>query len=150
MTHWRLATPRDVVNISNNLRQEDHEEAQAMYGVDPSVFLPIYHTRGRTWAFGVDGVDFGLAGVSPTHLDGVGQLWMVSTPDLYKNKTVFLRNSKAFIEEMHGYYPALFNYVDARQTQHLKWLKWLGFQAVDYKPCWGVAGIPFFEMIRIK
>jgi len=149
--NWKLATHEDVVEVASNLRQGDIDEAQAMYGIDAGVYLPRSYDPSRTWVFFNDqGHNFGLAGVAPTGDPNLGQVWMVSTPDLYKNKTVFLRKCGAFIDMLNELHPILFNWVDARQTDHLKWLKWQGFIATSKKLSWGAAGIPFYEMVRIK
>ena len=147
---YRLATQKEVVEVCRKLRQEDIDEAFALYGVHPGLFLPLHWKWDETWVLlGKDGRPFGLAGSYPTKNPLTGQAWMVSTPALEENKVEFLRGSRSFIEKLHEKYPVLHNYVDARQEQHLRWLSWLGFTAI-LKPQWGLYGLPFFEVIRIK
>lgn len=147
---WRLASPEEVWYVSQNLRTADISEGLALWGVDPRVYLPLHYAPEETYALLTnEGEPVGLAGVSPWTTPDVGQIWMVSTPELLKYKTQFLRESREFIEASNEKYDVLFNYVDARQEVHLRWLKWNGFKGI-LKPKFGVSGLPFYEMIRIK
>ena len=151
MNGWRLADKDDVMEVCSDLRPEDIEEGRAMYGVNAATTLPLAFDPKRTWVLlTAEGESVALAGLGPTSLPDVGQIWMVSTPKLFTNRVRFLRRTQAFLSHMHEYHDVLWNYVDARQTAHLKWLKANGFEAVAYRPTWGVAGIPFYEMIRIN
>ena len=145
---WRPATREDIAHVSANLRWADILEADAMYGIQPQLWLPEHQSK-NTQALVVDaGYTIGLAGVEPWSPD-IGQIWMVSTPQLYDHRYEFLRKCKRFIAEAHNTYPVLFNYVDARQTDHLKWLSWCGFRSVSLQKR-GAYGLPFHEMIRIR
>jgi hypothetical protein len=111
-----------------------------MYGVHPADFLPKHYLPEETWALtGKSGRPTGLGGTAPTSWPGLGQIWLVSTPAIYEpgNDLLFLRLSSAFIEMCHERYPILFNYVDARQERHLKWLRACGFSAVKLRDPWG-------------
>jgi hypothetical protein len=91
-----------------------------------------------------------LAGVSPTKTPDVGQVWMVATDQLLDHQKEFLRYTHSFIDKLHDHYPLLFNWVDARNTVHLKWLKWSGFTFINYHEKWGPLGLPFYTFVRIR
>lgn len=147
---WKKATLEEVLYVCADLRPDDIQEGLALWGVDPRVYLPFHYLQGETYVFHTKaGEPVGLTGVGPWTEPKTGQIWMVSRPELYNHQTEFLRESRKFIELMQEDYELLFNYVDARQTVHLKWLRWNGFQGI-LKPTWGVSGLPFYEMIRIK
>jgi|TARA_R110000868_G_scaffold171705_4_gene407422 hypothetical protein len=148
---WRLADTDSVLQVAKDLRQGDVDEGMAMYGVDARIYLPIAYQPKSTWVLStVKSGDFGLAGVSATGTEGVGQIWMVSTDAIYDNRMEFLRGTKVFVEEMHNQYPILFNWIDARQKDHLKWLQWAGFRAIAHHERFGASGIPFVTMTRIR
>ncbi len=61
-------------------------------------------------------------------LHSVGIPWMVASPNLYKHKKLFMRYSKKIIKEMLDQFPLIANYVDSRNTLHIRWLKHMGFK----------------------
>ena len=149
----RRATDEDILTVCRGLRQGDIDEAMALYGVHPAFAIPLHHIPEETWACeGVTGPPgaHSLCGTAPTDLEGVGQIWMISLPFLTENKLPFLRFAPKVIEMFHEKYPILWNYIDARQKTHLQWLKFSGFQVIDYKPRWGVAGLPFYEVVKTR
>jgi hypothetical protein len=67
---------------------------------------------------------------------------MVTTVHIEKNPRGFLRASKALMREAMQRHHQLINYVDARNTQAIRWLEWLGFKMGPAVP-YGVSGILF-------
>ncbi len=63
--------------------------------------------------------------------DGVGIPWMLASPLLTKVRKQFLRESKEALEEMFQGYHTLRNVAWSKNTEHIRWLKWLGF---EFKP----------------
>ena len=45
----------------------------------------------------------------------------------------FLKLSKLKLKELFNNYDMIWNYVDARNVVHIKWLKCLGLIRIDYK-----------------
>jgi len=79
----------------------------------------------------------------------IGVPWLISTIHVEKRAKGFLKVCKPEVAEMLTRHDTLINYVDERNTQAIRWLKWLGFQfgaAVPYGP----KGFPFlpFQLIR--
>ena len=148
---WRLATFDDVADVASRLRKADQEEGWATLGRDPALFLSLGYDPSRTWVlFNAKGENVALAGVAKTKEDGVGQVWMVATDLLEKHSIEFLKHTPRFIDMLHEEYPLLFNWVDARNTVHLKWLKWCGFSFIQRHEKWGPLGLPFYTFVRIK
>lgn len=150
---WIPADTGSVTEVARRLRQGDVDEAKAMYGVNARYILPAVFDPTCTWVLQSDtnGENFGIAGVSPTGTEGVGQIWMVATDAIHDHRMELLRGTKPFIAEMHNRgYPILFNWVDVRQQDSIAWLKWAGFKAIAYHEKFGVAGIPFTTMVRIR
>ena len=44
----------------------------------------------------------------------------------------------------------IWNYVDARNVVHIKWLKWLGFTIINKHNQFGIGRIPFYEFVKIR
>ena len=69
---------------------------------------------------------------------------MLGTDLIKKKQKIFLKRSKPWLEDIKKDYNYLENYVDARNTLSIKWLKWLGFKVEDPIP-YGVNGEPFHK-----
>ena len=69
--------------------------------------------------------------------------------DLQDQRT-FLRQSKEVLRELHHQFILLFNEVDARNTVHIRWLRWMGFTFVRYRPNYGTEGRPFYEFCKVS
>lgn len=57
----------------------------------------------------------------------VGVPWMLASDLLTKIRKPFLRESKAWLEEMSEGFPFLYNVAWTQNKEHIRWLKWLGF-----------------------
>lgn len=91
----------------------------------------------------VDGKPAGMFGTTPmSKLSGRGAVWMLGTPDIDRISKTFLRQSRKYVDEMLAPYRIIENYVDARNTRSILWLKWLGFVMLDPEPH-GHLQIPF-------
>lgn len=64
-----------------------------------------------------------------------GVVWMLTSDTLEQFKKGFAKLSRQLIEELLKQYPVLFNYVDARHTQSITWLKWCGAKFEAAVPC---------------
>lgn len=87
-----------------------------------------------------------MLGVTPA-----GVVWMLTSTAVEQFKKTFAQLSRQFITELLKQYPVLFNYVDARHTQSITWLKWCGARFEAPVPC-GPDRLPFckFEFRREK
>ena len=75
-------------------------------------------------------------------------VWMLASKDIEKVTIPFLRQNKAVINFINQLHPVLHNVVDARNTLHLKWLKWCGFTFIN-KQNIGYENKPFYSFVRI-
>jgi len=57
----------------------------------------------------------------------------------------FLRRNRNWIDANMKIYDKLENYVDARNTKAINWLKWLGFQFADETVPYGMLKMPFYK-----
>ena len=129
--------------VGLNLRPEDRREVEEGYGTDPYEWLLFKAQEGSCIYFSSpSGKAAGMAGV-----DQGGLIWMLCTPVIFENKSLFIRQAKRFIESREE--PLLWNIIDKRNTVHLKLLQFLGFKFLrEFKH--GPNQLTFIEFCRIS
>jgi len=87
-----------------------------------------------------------MFGVTPLDiLAGTGSPWLLAATQLGSHYVAFIRLSKVYLEKQLDVFPHLVNFIDARNTLPVRWLKWLGFR-FDPKPVpYGPYGMPFYR-----
>ena len=133
--HLRVATEEDCIYLSKRLRQEDFQEIKAVSGLSP---LVICNKKNKPVA---------MLGVVPQGL--FGAIWMVGTEDLKKISLSFIRNCKGVCDVLQKDYQLLNNFVDARNTLHINWLKWMGFTFINKHQQYGIERRLFYEFVKI-
>jgi len=144
------AQPEHLCDICTRVRQADVDEFAAQGVTVESAMHTGLQISTYTWAGLRDGKVICVFGVaSPSVLSGEGVPWMIGSHDLDKCAKGFLPRSRVVLNHMLDLYPHLENYVDARNTRAIRWLRWLGFKIHDAQP-YGKMGLPFhrFEMWR--
>jgi hypothetical protein len=142
----REVRPEDIVTLAKNLRRSDRIEIRACTLKGASIKEIIsdsvgYSTYSR--AGFVDGELACLWGTGPVSvMGGVGMPWFLATNLVEQYPMVFLRRCKSVLAEMKGPYTTLENWVYAKNTGAIHWLKWLGFTFDEPKP-WGPRGKKF-------
>ncbi|HAI44454.1 MAG TPA: hypothetical protein DCM40_43315 [Maribacter sp.] len=147
------STPNDVIEVASNMRQEDIEEIYAYSGADPksSLIYCYFGSQPCMTMVGRKGNIMGMYGVIPVRKN-MGKIWMLGhrtmTTD-YKDVRAFLRNSPIELDKFKMNFPILFNYVDARNTTHVKWIKYMGFSIIKEHATFGYEGRPFYEFAKV-
>ena len=127
--------------MASNLRQEDLREVVEGHGYNPTIDIPLDSLKGFCVYFTVpDGRIAGLAGVADD-----GCIWMLCTPAIHDFPITFAREAKRFIQSRSE--SVLWNYVDKRNTAHIKLLKFLGFRFLEEIP-FGPNQLPFIRFER--
>lgn len=145
----RIAELDDCKVIADNIRDADRDEIQAASGQTPLVgILAGYEHSDVPFTILADGVPAAMFGAGPA-APGVGMIWLLGTDLLLGNTTRFLRESRFWLEQCARPYDLLFNYVDARNTVHIRWIEWLGFTFINQHDDFGVERRPFLEFVRI-
>lgn len=123
----RIARAEDVPFLAANIREDDRLEIWHGYRVTPEeAFQTGFEVSDSPYTVEWQGKPVAMFGVSG--VEGVGVPWMLATNDLKKIRKSFLRECRSYVEEMNNKYPLLVNQVWAKNTTHIQWLKWLGFQ----------------------
>lgn len=132
------------------MRDQDVVEVRAAGRDDPAAVVRDSIAMSQLcWAATVDGklaCIFGCS-VQGTVLTPHGVPWMLGTPLIKKNRADLVRLTPRYIAQMLKAAPHLLNYVHARNTVSVQWLKRLGFRLHPAAP-YGPHGEPFhlFEM----
>ena len=152
MGQMRPATEADLLPILSDLRDADRAEIKAFTGCPAEFICPsVFQVSDRVWTLVARNGD--LVGMVGTHsvvgAPDFGCVWMFASNKITKHRMEFLRASKGALSEIHKLYPALTNYVDARNTLHINWLRWLGFTFLRRIEKYGAESLPFYEFVRL-
>lgn len=142
-----IATEEHIIEVANKARPEDKAELWAATMSTPIVTLRRGLEHSDTAYAGLlDGMAVCVWGVAPVCLlTGLGAPWMVGTSDLDIHATKFLRRCRAPLLELFSGYDRLENYVDARNTKAIRWLKFMGFTINNDPQPYGMFSLPFYK-----
>jgi len=117
----------DIIKISHCLRADDIAEIKAI-GMTPIECLEMsYQDSIYKYTCRVKDRVVCMFGLNADSLMGEkAKIWLLATDDLKIIQRRFARHSKDFLKEALESYPVLYNYIDVRNTESIKWLKWLG------------------------
>ena len=142
-------TQEHVAQMLPHIRQADRNEVMASAGRTVEDLLGRSVEQAElVWAGLVNdkvACIFGVTGASL--LSETGIPWMIGTHLVEQHAKAFLRRNRLIVATMLVRYPHLKNYVDARNTKAIEWLRWLGFSLKPAEP-FGVYLMPFhpFEL----
>lgn len=116
------------MELSETMRQEDRDEIWHLARLTPSEALQAaYEACPYNRTVLLDGKVVAIFGCSG-ETGGVGVPWMLASPLLTKIRKPFLRECRVFLEEMSENYTTLENVAWSKNTEHIRWLTWLGFK----------------------
>lgn len=153
---FRPLQPGDVAYLATNLREADKHELVASRGVGVDFGEALARAvmlSSHLWT-AADPTDLPIAifGVAPVSLlAGVGSPWLLGTERVFDHPRTLVIEGRRYLSRMRETYPDLFNYVDARNEQSIRWLKRVGFTVHPAAP-YGAEGLPFhkFEITRAE
>lgn len=139
----RPSIPTDCVFIAQNMRKDDLMELKAG-GHEDALFCMVdcFERTDRPltalWndkpfcMFGIVRVRHRCYDASGKWLSkGIGAPWMLGTDGIMEARWQFLRESAYWLNQIKQDYDILWNRVHSKNTVHIKWLKWLGFDFGD-------------------
>lgn len=136
-----MQTLKNCNFILNNLREEDLQELQCLWGSDwKNKVLKTLKLNEVLFAFGQDefgdAVPIAMGGFSDmtdnTHK--VACVWLLSTKYVSKNKVCFMKELKKQFYKNEVKYDLLYNYIHISNTEAKRWLFKLGFSFDNPKP----------------
>lgn len=140
-----IADPADVRSLARDLRLADVQEITASAGVTPERgLLRSLADSAQAWSASDAEGTFAMWGVgAASALATEGSPWLLAADRLTtQHRRTFVRESRLFVQHLRRQYTVLRNYVDARNTASVRWLRALGFTILPAEP-YGVAGLPF-------
>lgn len=145
------ATKAHAEYVVAHMRQEDHEELKASgteWPLDAFKFA-IDHDGCDTWTALAPGEEpVAIGGVTPSSHPYVGVPWAVATENMKEHALGFTRIGLITLDLMHRRFPFLANWVDARNTRHVRWLRSVGFH-IGAPLAYGVNGEQFFPFSHV-
>lgn len=152
--YCRRSDIKDVRPVAFNMRKEDAAEVMAGCGQTPTDALLFCYFKSRPCMtiVGRSGNEVGMWGVVDQG-ERLGRIWMLATDELVDDKPnsiQFLRQAKGWLTRTLEDYDVLYNYADARNAVHIKWLRWMGFTFIAERPNYGHEGRTFLEFVRMS
>ena len=146
----RKTIPEDIDYLAPRLRYEDKREILASTGLLPyEALLKGYLENVIVFTIvNKKNIPVGIFGVNDCG-SGVGAIWLLASEELTTAQISFLRQCRDVVKVLNTKYKILWNFVDCRNSLHIKWLKWCGFKFIN-KQKYGVLNKPFYEFIRIN
>ena len=139
------ATAAHAEYIAKNVRDADKQEIWAIAMRNPEeAMLNGIEISDKSFTGMVDGVPVCMWGIVEQSIIGpVGTPWMIASNKLDQYAKLFIRQCKKRAHKYFSAYGLLENYIDARNTKAIQWLKWLGFSVEDVSSPYGALGMPF-------
>lgn len=138
----------DMQLLADGMRERDVDEIAAASGRDPLSSIRR-SVDASVWsrAFFLDKRLMCIAGLALFDNGRLAAPWALSTSALDEHPREFITHSRGVVSDMLAIHPHLFNFVDARNTRSIRWLRRVGFTIHPATP-YGVSGLPFhpFEM----
>ncbi len=146
MIEVRRACASDAGALAPMLRRADLCEIHAATGESALAVLERgIASSSPCQAVVLGGRPLALFGVVPDG-ENRGIVWLLGSDELGRHPRDIAVQGRAWIAHLHRQYSILWNYVDARNEQHLKWLAWCGFTVVRTVDEYGVERRPFHQM----
>lgn len=142
------ATLAHAIELSTTMAQADRNEIWASSHATPIEALRRGMDQGDAFSGLADGRAVCMFGVVPVGiLSNTACIWMLGSESLPRYAKPFLRRNRPWLSQVSSRYSVLFNFVDARNENAIKWLRWLGFTLGPAIP-YGQDKLPFhpFEL----
>lgn len=157
--YCRRSEYADIEYVAARLREADRQEVLAVYPdrTPAEVLHEGYersapcHTMVRTWQRETP-EPVGMWGVCESEPQSrVGVIWMLGTDALVDSPVVarrFLRECRKSLPLILDTYHVLTNIIDQRNTLHIAFIEWLGFEV--FPQVYKVNGHPFYLFRKMK
>lgn len=149
----RDSTPSDVITIGDKMRKSDRQEIWKSHHQQPrEAVMTGFRESVTSYTATIHGEPILMTGIVPTYFLGSSAvIWMLATDQINEIPVKFVRQSRIIIGKFLEQYPHLYNYVDMKNTESIKWLKWCG---AEFGPIinYGIEQKPFryFQFLRRK
>lgn len=151
MSYFRPAELSDAAPVARLLRQSDRHELEAKHGQSlretdtHNILLDCMRRSDECNTIILRDRPIGMFGIGRSST-GIGHPWLLGTDGLLDIRIRLLRQSLEWVDRQARLYPALLNFVDARNTASIAWLRFLGFTLTRRTP---INGYDFWEFVRL-
>jgi hypothetical protein len=150
----REALTEDASAIAPHLRDADKNEITASSGPNHTTAILYSILSSNAWTVCLpDGTPICIYGVGDDTRQGMGIPWMIGTNEMVKHRKALIRDARNWIRRQFEFhkYAILYNYVDGRNTAHIKWLHHMGFTVSDIPEYIGAdPEVPFHSFHRSR
>ena len=137
-------TEEDMRELARHLRPEDRRELAGLVGDNiEAACLNSLRASSAAWICKCDGFPLSAFGVAGSPIGG-GVIWMLSTTETSKHKIYVGKKTREGIRAFLHDWGYLYNYIDAGNTETIKWLKWMGAKIYPAKPM-GLWRLPYHK-----
>lgn len=151
MIEIRPARRQDAFILGPHLRKADVDEVWASSGLLPiEALLAGMDASIECYTMTAGDSILCIFGIGRDQNSSIGRIWMLGSDHIHSHKFEFLRISKEWVDRFQSNYPILYNFIDARNTVHIRWLHWLGFTFISEHPDFGFEKKLFYQFIRIQ
>jgi len=141
----RQAAAEDPVLLAPYLRQADRNEIAAASGQSPLEALTAgYQLSSDPRTVTENGTPIAMFGVVPVG-PYKGVPWMLGSGQVEANWFSFIRRSRQEFDTLRRGWFCLENMIDERNTLHIRWIEWLGFELLERVDSYGVGRLPFWR-----
>lgn len=126
-----VPTTKDhILELAETMRKADRDEIWASSRLRPYEALRLGVAMSEEPLTGLlNGKVVCIFGISkPSVISDKASPWLLASDLLPRVAITFLRLNKVYMDEVKKRYKFLENYVDCRNVEAIKWLKWLGFK----------------------
>lgn len=129
------------------MRQQDRQEIWAIGHCLPDAALRMsLDVSDKAYSFMQGNRTLAMFGVSsPSLLSSTGVAWFLSTDETFrKHRRTMARQGRAWLLKWLKDYDSLMNFIDVRNTESIRWLKWCGCSFSD-PVIYGIDRLPFLK-----
>lgn len=144
----RRANADDMPIIANDLDPEYQRELQALVGEHHVQALFLCHALSdESSVLCHDGVPIAVWGVQRIDDEDTpyAEVWMISSRGVRKVPVSFTKIVREQLKELSDRFGVLVGYVDARNTNHIRWIERTGFTLTTLFPATDDCPAPFYE-----
>lgn len=152
-SYIRDSNVNDAIELLKNIRPDDLREVTALRSEPllPLLKQGIWTSKPCFTACSSSEEVILVFGVVPYPQEpDIGVVWLLGTDLMDHFHYRFIRESRYWLSQLYGdQFQVLWNIADKRNTLHLRWLDWLGFEFQREVPA-GINNEPFIEFSKPK
>lgn len=128
-----IPTTADHIHaVAAAVTEEGAEELRTLFHMEPEEALRLSLAgSNQAWTMFAGNATIAIFGVAPISvLERRGQFWIVGTVHICKHRFAFARTCRLFLSTLFRRYDCLENELDHRNTEVVRWAKWLGVDLI--------------------